>query len=83
VRKRTSELQNIAHEQHETILRLSGGEAAGDKLVVIPDVTDEVEPEASDDALSGGGAGGGALGEAPDSDPAERHFSVTDEFRPA
>jgi hypothetical protein len=79
VRKRTSELQNIAHEQRETILRLTGGEPAEGDLVVVPEATEDLEAEASA-AETGRGADAGAFDETePGTDSLERQVGVTDE----
>jgi hypothetical protein len=59
VRKRTSELQNIAHEQRETILRLTGGEPSKEDLIVVPEAPED--SEAVEEALA---ADGGSLDEA-------------------
>jgi hypothetical protein len=45
VRKRTSELQNVAHEQRETIIRLTHGEASEEDLVVVPEPLEDLAPQ--------------------------------------
>jgi predicted nuclease with TOPRIM domain len=81
VRRRTSELQNIAHEQSETIARLTGATQVDD-LLVVPEPADE----ASEDEMTAGGGGGGF--DDPEEAPAsgaqavERRTGSPDEIRP-
>jgi hypothetical protein len=92
VRKRTSELQNIAHEQRETILRLTGGVGSDDELIIVPEppietahegLTGDEHAEATTVEVEGGG--GGDLGR--DQEPAtsgaqavERRVGVGDDL---
>ncbi len=97
VRRRTSELQNIAHEQRQTILRLTGDAEAEDELVVVPDpeglpaptetegllVQPDMEESEAEPVEAGGGSAPGQFEEpaTSGSQAVERRVGVTDELR--
>jgi hypothetical protein len=58
VRKRTSELQNVAHEQRETIIRLTEGATTGEDILVIPEPLEDLGAEdvgtSEEQAVAGG-----------------------------
>ena len=85
VRRRTSELQNIAHEQRQTILKLTGDE---DELVVVPEPEGlpapiEAEGSEAEGVEPGGGSSPNQLEEPATSgtQAVERRVDVTDELR--
>lgn len=80
VRKRTSELQNVAHEQRETIIRLTQGEASDDDLLIVPEPLEDLTPE---EEAAGGGSGREATEEpaTSGSEAVERRVVATDELR--
>lgn len=93
VRRRTSELQNIAHEQRQTILRLTGEAGDEDEVVVVPEpekllaLADPEEAEAGAVEAGAVEAGGGSGPEQPEepatsgSQAVERRVGAADELR--
>jgi hypothetical protein len=58
VRKRTSDLQNVAHEQRETIIRLTEGATTGEDILVVPEPLEDLGSEdvgtSEEQAVAGG-----------------------------